>query len=922
MKKFISCLVLIFLISLCLTGTVFSQQITVDIAGKKSTYNGNVYNFELNGVWIPTQTPCIVISNVAYVPLREIFQNYLGMTVGYDGGTQTAYVQNGSKRMDFSISKQAIYKNGVKVDTNLPVATVNGNTMVPLSLTAGYFGLTVSVKNNKTLAVQWNNSSGNTSAVKEAKLTGNVSRITYYNENGKEIVFVETGAAKIIKHYVISPVENNPCYRLCIQFSDAHVDRPGSFDVNTGSVRQIRYAQADTGNKIVSLVIETGQNPQYSVDTVSGGIKITIQTSASKPSGTQATPTPAPAKTTVTPAPSPSPTPVPAATPAPSPSPKPSPAPVKVTPTPTPAPAVNEAGTGALRYTVEDDRVIVWLDGVNLEKEIRNNPGKYSVEYRNIEKILQIKMPLNNNFKTEVLPGNSILYGIISSVSKTYNEITIRISGKDDFNWTLASNGSTGTKIVITKSNGPVVTPTPAAKPVSPTPTPAQTKNTVTPTPTPRPSTATPTPAPSTGSLINRGGSGRTGTVSYIAGTDRIIIDAAALKNYKIFRLTNPSRIVIDLYNNVIESKETTAASGSLYTRIRTGQFDSTTARIVLEIPDNINYETTTSGNRLTIKLSNSGTKNISLQGDVGSFSIKITGKGIKEKIEQNREDIIVEDDSSSNTFTFLFPHGIVDLGSGMLEVGDSIMESVQTLTSGNSAFLSIKLNKSGIQYNIRYTTSNDEVLIEPIAGNSKNTGSGSGTQTGGKSDTGTETKLNPAYSGKLVVLDAGHGGSDPGATYGNDEKWYNLDITLRLEKLLKEKGVNVKLTRSADVFVGLDERAEMANEWGAWLFVSIHNNALMKAMHGTMTFYYPTSSKGREYATIIHNDMVKNLGSNDLGIRTAKFVVLKKTKMPAVLVEVGCLTNDEELAKLNTEEYRQKAAESLCESILKIISQ
>lgn len=131
-----------------------------------------------------------------------------------------------------------------------------------------------------------------------------------------------------------------------------------------------------------------------------------------------------------------------------------------------------------------------------------------------------------------------------------------------------------------------------------------------------------------------------------------------------------------------------------------------------------------------------------------------------------------------------------------------------------------------------------------------------------------------------------------------------------------------MKLTRSTDVFVSLDDRAAMANEWGADVFISIHHNALKKDLHGTMTFFYTGSYTGKSYATIIHNDLIKNLGSNDLGVKSETFVVLKKTKMPAVLVEIGCLTNDQELVKLNNSEYRQKAAESLCESILKIVAQ
>lgn len=86
------------------------------------------------------------------------------------------------------------------------------------------------------------------------------------------------------------------------------------------------------------------------------------------------------------------------------------------------------------------------------------------------------------------------------------------------------------------------------------------------------------------------------------------------------------------------------------------------------------------------------------------------------------------------------------------------------------------------------------------------------------------------------------------------------------------------------------------------------------------MTFYYPTSYKGKEYASIIQNDLIKNLRTNDIGLRSDRFVVLKNTKMPAVLVEIACLSNDSDRAKLDTEEFRQKAAESLAESILKIV--
>jgi len=155
MKKFLSALFLVILVSVTLTNYAFSKEITIKTGTSSYTYQGPVYNLELNGLWVPTVTPCVVISNFAYVPLREVFQDYLGLNVGYDDSRQVAYVTNGSKIMEYSFKEQAIYQNGKKLDTTLPVASIDGNIMVPLSRTADYFGFTAGVKSdNKTLTIQ------------------------------------------------------------------------------------------------------------------------------------------------------------------------------------------------------------------------------------------------------------------------------------------------------------------------------------------------------------------------------------------------------------------------------------------------------------------------------------------------------------------------------------------------------------------------------------------------------------------------------------------------------------------------------------------------------------------------------------------------------------------------------------------------
>ncbi|NMB95309.1 MAG: N-acetylmuramoyl-L-alanine amidase [Clostridiaceae bacterium] len=183
-------------------------------------------------------------------------------------------------------------------------------------------------------------------------------------------------------------------------------------------------------------------------------------------------------------------------------------------------------------------------------------------------------------------------------------------------------------------------------------------------------------------------------------------------------------------------------------------------------------------------------------------------------------------------------------------------------------------------------------------------------------------------YSGKVVVIDPGHGGYEPGAIHGGiKEKNLNLDIALRLEKLLKNEGITVHMTRKNDSYVGLYSRSELANKANADMLVSIHNNADWFNTSGTMTLYYPGSAMKRngltskDLAAIIQNEVSSYLGTRNIGIISrTNLAVLRTSKVPAVIVEVGYMTNKNELKKLNTAEYRQKAAEGIRNGILKAL--
>lgn len=147
------------------------------------------------------------------------------------------------------------------------------------------------------------------------------------------------------------------------------------------------------------------------------------------------------------------------------------------------------------------------------------------------------------------------------------------------------------------------------------------------------------------------------------------------------------------------------------------------------------------------------------------------------------------------------------------------------------------------------------------------------------------------------VFLDPGHGGYDSGAVgYNLLEKTVNLNVALVTGEVLVDHGVSVLFSRKSDIFVELIDRATMANNWGADYFVSIHSNASNGQGYGTETFYYPGSTKGKELAQNIQNAIVTaGLSRYDRGIKTANFSVLRNTKMPSSLVELGFIDNQQD---------------------------
>ncbi len=172
------------------------------------------------------------------------------------------------------------------------------------------------------------------------------------------------------------------------------------------------------------------------------------------------------------------------------------------------------------------------------------------------------------------------------------------------------------------------------------------------------------------------------------------------------------------------------------------------------------------------------------------------------------------------------------------------------------------------------------------------------------------------------MCIDPGHGGKEPGAVgtspFRLEEKEFNLKLSLLLEEKLKALGHWVVMTRRKDRFLRLSSRANFANRLNADLFVSIHANfAALPEVSGMEVFHFTGSEKGRKFAEKIIDCMLREFPDHkDRGVKEANFVVLKETRMPAVLVKSEFLSNPQQLKFLADPENQNSLASAIAQGI------
>ncbi len=203
--------------------------------------------------------------------------------------------------------------------------------------------------------------------------------------------------------------------------------------------------------------------------------------------------------------------------------------------------------------------------------------------------------------------------------------------------------------------------------------------------------------------------------------------------------------------------------------------------------------------------------------------------------------------------------------------------------------------------------------------------------------DAGTDANVSPLYKkyvlderdkakksslgGKNIVLDPGHGGSDPGAIGpgGTQEKNVNLSVSKKVAFLLSQRKANVRMSRTTDIDVlgknatdvqDLQYRVDVGTNFKADVFVSIHSNSSPnRNVKGSTTYYYLKTPQDSLLAGNVQDRLVEFANLDNLGTRTAGFYVIKNSKMPAILIELGFLSNEEEEKLLASSDFQDKLA-------------
>ena len=390
-----------------------------------------------------------------------------------------------------------------------------------------------------------------------------------------------------------------------------------------------------------------------------------------------------------------------------------------------------------------------------------------------------------------------------------------------------------------------------------------------------------------------------------VNGRNAIVIYGIDPTDYKVTKLTDPTRLVVDIMDSKIvgELYQEYDFQFGFIKRVRASQYvgdknygpDRDVVRVVLDVMEGARDPgiiVLPERDRLVILPEENAWDALQYKnrGTESSFDFRNL---FPTQYEVNYHELRKE-------ITVTLPVTATDLPDGTLQIGDQLVRDISVERGRNDTVITIRFRR-GVVYSVLSRPGDQVISIQAIR---------------------NEEVLPQNIT---IVLDAGHGGKDPGAVSGSiKEKDINLQTTLKLRDALVSRGYNVILTRETDVFIDLYSRPRIANENNADLFISMHANAtLSTSIKGLEILYCPSYGSDKKiddqfpFAEFIYNSILQQTGRTGRGIiKRPELVVLRETEMPAVLVETGYMTNPEELSLVVSDHYQNQVVKGIVNAV------
>jgi N-acetylmuramoyl-L-alanine amidase len=408
----------------------------------------------------------------------------------------------------------------------------------------------------------------------------------------------------------------------------------------------------------------------------------------------------------------------------------------------------------------------------------------------------------------------------------------------------------------------------------------------------------------------------------------KLVVESTAAVTYKTFTLKNPDRYVIDIPGAVLDTPSLTVQHPDLG-NVRLGQFELGPAisRIVVPTAPGVQVRAETWGSREALSWQMELPKHMARSADVvdvEDIRLEKTDKGQRLVISANQPMRYEWQrlGGSDPRWVLDIPGAVLKNAKDEIELEGRYPGTVrfsQNQPAPNPVVRIVVDQETSVEVTTGVGESAKQLVIDIL---DKELDLSAAVPRG----KGSTEQAAMTGSG-LIVLDAGHGGSDPGAInkkLGVSEASVTLDICKRLAQILKGQGWNVVMTRTQDVDVSyagssaveeLGARVKVANQSRADLFLSIHCNAAVSPnSNGTSLHYYKQSDY--VLASELQHAVLSSTGRSNRGLQANRFYVLVHSQMPAVLVETAFLTNPTEGALLADPAYRQKIAEGLAQGL------